>query len=110
MPPQPDSSERGTGPTVSHSGSHIEATLPHGQIDPVPAAPSNLRLEAGAMIGEFCLVRRLGEGGMGTVWEAEQSSLRRRVALKLIRPEHVDARSVQFFQREARAGGKLHHA
>jgi serine/threonine protein kinase len=60
-------------------------------------------------IGEFRLVRRLGEGGMGTVWEAEQPSLSRHIALKLIRSEQVDERSIQFFQREARAGGKLHH-
>ncbi|MFO0984031.1 MAG: bifunctional serine/threonine-protein kinase/formylglycine-generating enzyme family protein [Planctomycetota bacterium] len=60
-------------------------------------------------IGEFRLIRRLGEGGMGTVWEAEQSSLSRRVALKLIRSEQIDERSIQFFQREARAGGRLHH-
>ncbi len=66
-------------------------------------------LEAGAVIGDYQLIRRLGEGGMGTVWEAEQVSLQRRVALKLIRPEQLDERSVQFFQREARASGKLHH-
>ena len=63
----------------------------------------------GKTIGDFRLVRRLGRGGMGEVWEAEQISLSRRVALKLLLPERVDERGLDFFAREARAGGKLAH-
>jgi serine/threonine protein kinase/formylglycine-generating enzyme required for sulfatase activity len=70
---------------------------------------ATLRLEAGAMLGEFRLVRKLGEGGMGAVWEAEQTTVGRKVALKLIRPEQVSPQHIEFFHREARAGGRLRH-
>jgi serine/threonine protein kinase/formylglycine-generating enzyme required for sulfatase activity len=75
---------------------------------PPPSEPTELR--EGATVGDFTLVRRLGAGAMGAVWEARQASLQRRVALKLIRPEQVDAYTIELFQREARAGGKLTHA
>src|SRR4030095_13383752 len=61
-------------------------------------------------LGEFRLLRKLGGGGMGLVFLAEQSSLGRRVALKLIRPEHVyfpGAR--ERFRREVEAVARLAH-
>ncbi|HJP02835.1 MAG TPA: protein kinase, partial [Planctomycetota bacterium] len=73
-----------------------------------PAA-SGFRVEAGMTLGDFTLVRILGRGGMGEVWEAEQLSLSRRVALKLLLPERVDQKGLDFFAREARAGGRLSH-
>ena len=60
-------------------------------------------------IGDFHLLRLIGRGGMGEVWEAEQVSLRRRVALKLILPERVSDESLALFAREARAAGRLSH-
>ncbi len=63
----------------------------------------------GRVLGDFRLVRCIGRGGMGEVWEAEQTSLSRRVALKVLLPERVDTRGLDFFAREARAGGKLAH-
>ncbi|MCH2106864.1 MAG: serine/threonine-protein kinase, partial [Planctomycetes bacterium] len=63
----------------------------------------------GATIGDFRLTHLLGRGGMGEVWEAEQTSLSRKVALKLMLPDRVSERGLDFFAREARAGGRLAH-
>lgn len=61
-------------------------------------------------VGDYRLIREIGRGGMGIVYEAEQASLGRRVALKVLLPEVVrDVRHVQRFQREARAAARLHH-
>ncbi|MEQ1893527.1 MAG: SUMF1/EgtB/PvdO family nonheme iron enzyme, partial [Planctomycetota bacterium] len=47
---------------------------------------------------------------MGEVWEAQQLSMSRRVALKFVRPERVTPHQLDLFAREARAGGRLSHA
>ncbi len=60
-------------------------------------------------LGEFRVVRELGRGGMGVVYEAVQESLGRHVALKVIHHIHLDARRLQRFQREAQAVARLHH-
>lgn len=61
-------------------------------------------------LGDFRLVRRLGGGGMGVVYEAVQESLGRTVALKLIRPEHLFFdRSRERFRRETDAVARLAH-
>jgi serine/threonine protein kinase/tetratricopeptide (TPR) repeat protein len=61
-------------------------------------------------LGEYRIVREIGRGGMGVVYEAEQESLRRRVALKVLPPGALgDVRHVERFQREARAAARLHH-
>src|SRR5277367_3518091 len=55
-------------------------------------------------LGEFRLLREVGRGGMGVVYEAEQESLGRRVALKVLpNGALTDAQQVARFQREARA-------
>ncbi|MBK8974663.1 MAG: serine/threonine protein kinase [Planctomycetes bacterium] len=65
---------------------------------------------AGRTIGDYRIVRELGRGGMGVVYEAEQLSLQRRVALKLIRPENLGLRSTrERFHREALAASRLDH-
>ena len=61
-------------------------------------------------LSDFRIIREVGRGGMGVVFEAEQLSLRRRVALKVLPPRLAD--SVQYsrrFQREAVAAARLHH-
>ena len=61
-------------------------------------------------LGDFRILRVIGRGGMGVVYEAEQVSLGRRVALKLL-PQalHLDAIRKARFEREARAAARLHH-
>jgi serine/threonine protein kinase len=64
----------------------------------------------GRRLGDFHILREVGRGGMGVVHEAEQVSLGRRVALKVL-PRHalLDPNAVQRFQRESRAAARLHH-
>ncbi len=63
------------------------------------------------VIGDFEIVAKLGQGGMGAVYRARQVSLDRQVALKLL-PAHMlgDADSVARFRREARVAASLTHA
>ncbi len=63
-----------------------------------------------AVLGEFRIVREIGRGGMGVVYEAEQTSLRRRVALKVLRFGVVaDEEAMKRFRREAETVARLHH-
>jgi serine/threonine protein kinase/Tfp pilus assembly protein PilF len=65
---------------------------------------------AARYIGDFRVIRKLGEGGMGIVYEAEQQHPRRPVALKVIRGgAYVDEHAVRLFQREAQALARLKH-
>jgi tetratricopeptide (TPR) repeat protein len=61
-------------------------------------------------LGRFRLLRKIGSGGMGVVYEAVDETLDRRVALKVL-PGHatLDEREVARFQREAHAAGRLRH-
>src|SRR5262249_13414982 len=82
---------RGEGSTVRSSGPPSAG----------PPPPSR--------IGHYRILRRLGEGGMGTVYEAEQDNPRRTVALKVIRAGLLEAELVKRFTHEAQFLGRLHH-
>jgi tetratricopeptide (TPR) repeat protein/predicted Ser/Thr protein kinase len=60
-------------------------------------------------LGHYCVLRELGRGGMGVVYEAEQEHPRRHVALKLLRPGRAIQGSAERFRLEAQAMGQLLH-
>ena len=63
----------------------------------------------GRMIGPYRLIRRVGTGGMGMVYEAEQESPRRRVALKMLRGGAVNASSLRRFAQEIEVLAQMRH-
>jgi hypothetical protein len=81
-----------------------------------PAGPLDATLAQGAwtpgetVLGRYRIVRRIGHGGMGAVWEAEDLKLDQRVALKLILEEiTADVRWAQRFRTEARLARQVTH-
>ena len=67
-------------------------------------------LDTGEPLGDFRLIRETGRGGMGVVYEAEQRSLGRRVAVKILPfAATLDRRQLARFQNEARAAALLDH-
>ena len=83
------------------NSSHLQAT----EREPIPEPPTEL-----GCLGDFRLIREVGRGGMGVVYEARQISLGRRVALKLL-PEGLalDRKRLRRFQLEAQAAALLYH-
>jgi hypothetical protein len=79
--------------TASHDGR--DATASYGRLE---------------QLGEFRILREIGHGGMGVVYEAVQESLGRRVALKIL-PLHgrIDPVQIERFRLESRSAARLHH-
>jgi serine/threonine protein kinase/WD40 repeat protein len=91
--------EAGSGEAAS-----LADTCAHerAETDRIPAHPER--------IGGYRILREIGRGGMGVVFEAEQIALGRRVALKVL-PLHLaqDSSGLERFRREAKAAARLHH-
>jgi serine/threonine-protein kinase len=86
-----------------------EAPIPLADEPPKPSPGSRPVVKLTAL-GDFRLIGKLGQGGMGTVYKAEQITKKRFVALKVINRDLTSKPGyIQRFQREARAMGKLSH-
>jgi len=81
----------------------LERAVPQGSPSASPAPPVE-------RLGEYTIVREIGRGGMGVVYEATQETLGRHVALKVLPPQAVlDPRYLERFRREAQAAASLQH-
>ncbi len=79
------------------------AAITHVSSPPQPPLPQ--------MIGHYRIIRRLGVGGMGIVYEGEQQTPKRLVAVKVVRGgQYIDANRVKLFQREVQTLARLKHA
>jgi eukaryotic-like serine/threonine-protein kinase len=83
-------------------------TGPGSEDDESEVKPAATR--AGSVVGKYAIVRLLGQGGMGAVYEARHSELSRRFAVKFLLPEFTSHREVLArFESEAKAAGGLEH-
>ena len=90
-------------PTLQEIGEAVVETDPISDVSDPDKFPKRT-------LGDFRIIREIGRGGMGVVYEAEQISLDRRVALKVLPFAAVlDDRRLQRFKTEAKAAAQLHH-
>lgn len=80
------------------------------QEESAPASPPEADDLPIRRLGDYRIIREIGRGGMGVVYEAEQESLSRRVAVKVLPGVFLSSpKSLRRFRREARAAARLHH-
>jgi anti-sigma factor RsiW len=111
---------RARGPVPAFLGNEDERPLGHDRLraqaegsvgEPKPAKylPSTSSWRYPEIDG-FRIIREIGRGGMGVVYEAEEEKLSRRVALKILPgTARDDENQIRRFEREARAAARLHH-
>ena len=94
---------RNSGSKPDKAGQRGQVDLPETRSAPSTAIKSKV-------IGPYKLLQKLGEGGMGEVWMAEQEKpVRRKVALKLIRGDKVDQKHITRFEAERQALAMMNH-
>jgi serine/threonine protein kinase/Flp pilus assembly protein TadD len=87
-------------------GAAVQVEGPRELAEAIPSEP----IASPARLGDYRILREVGRGGMGVVYEAQQISLGRRVALKVLPfAAAIDPKQRQRFQIEAQAAAQLHH-
>lgn len=120
-----DRVRRGESPRIDdYVAQHADLAAEIADLFPTIARIEGLKGESGSssarraviglpqlkQLGDFRIIREVGRGGMGVVFEAEQITLRRRVALKVLGANMaVTDRQLARFRREAEAAARLHH-
>src|SRR5262249_28821729 len=98
-----DASSRRFGSACQTIDGNLNGTVRNPSANQVTLPPNEL-------IGDFILIREIGRGGMGVVYEAQQLSLRRRVALKVLSfGSTLSKQRIMRFNSEAYAAATLHH-
>lgn len=107
MKPRPEPSSRARTPGASQAPDQDMLSTAAGAPVEEPSADDL----TGKVLGDFNILRRLGQGGMGQVYLAEQLSLRRKVALKILKPELAsNETSLRRFHSEATSVARATHA
>ena len=120
-----DSARRGEYPSIEeYAESHPDVAEEIRDLFPTIVAMEKLKIRREAstdgraslgpvkleQLGDYRIIREIGRGGMGIVYEAEQESLGRHVAVKVMpRQSLLDAKQLDRFRREASIAAKLHH-
>jgi serine/threonine-protein kinase len=87
-----------------------QSRLPQAQRGTPPTAQRGRCLEPGDTVGEYVIVRLIGEGGFGTVYEATHPVIGKRAAVKLLHAQYsADEQFTSRFVAEARAVNQIHH-
>ncbi|MFQ5806601.1 MAG: protein kinase [Phycisphaerae bacterium] len=94
---------------LSHDATGMGEFLCRPVFTPSLEDDAHVNRDLPARIGRYELVRRIGEGGMGVVYEARQKDLQRTVALKVIRSGLPSRNMLRRFQHEAEVLAQLHH-
>jgi len=104
-------------PLEAASLGRAETELASPALAPTVAAPQaglspplSVELALGTAVGEYRVLRKLGEGGMGAVYAGEQPTIGKRVAIKVLAPHcAADPDMVRRFTEEARAANRIQH-
>lgn len=123
QPVLPSDYERFGADAVAHAKESLRSStaIARAAVSDAPANPGSDRQSANStpgesnsesrrVLGQYQLLQQIGEGGMGTVWEAQQESpVKRRVAVKLIKPELVSKEVIARFDGEKQALAMMDH-
>jgi serine/threonine protein kinase len=99
------------GKALAAQHGHATAEYSPDAVTQIPAGDGTTpKTDVAREIGGYRLLRSIGVGGMGTVYEAEDAASGRRVALKLISPEYATSKSaLERFRQEGRLASMVSH-